>query len=191
MINFISICFIFQLKLLPELSIQDKGKSNGNDCIVIDSDEDGGDKTNESKKENGQVGEKPEMKEENDVKNGQINGEKEPEKDSENAKEETSEEKPSTTARNTPPLLESMEKSPDSPAPTQNPTWAFIDTPEHLDALIACLNSRGFRESVLKAALQELRPLLKQSLKDCPSEILSLPEDGGEEKARIQVSREK
>lgn len=83
-----------------------------------------------------------------------------------------------------PPVLESEDK----PVPLQNPTWSFIDTPEHLAALIACLNTRGFRECALRTALIELKSLLESILKECPSDMLCLPEDGGEEKARIQVS---
>ncbi|XP_059156185.1 bromodomain adjacent to zinc finger domain protein 1A-like isoform X2 [Physella acuta] len=82
-----------------------------------------------------------------------------------------------------PPVLESEDK----PVPLQNPTWSFIDTPEHLAALIACLNTRGFRECALRTALMELKSLLESILKDCPSDMLCLPEDGGEEKARIQA----
>ncbi|CAL1546882.1 unnamed protein product [Lymnaea stagnalis] len=86
-----------------------------------------------------------------------------------------------------PPVLESEKPLLGNKTQSQNPTWAFIDTSEHLEALIACLNTRGFRECALRSALQELRSILDHSLKDCPTDMLSLPEDGGEEKARIQA----
>ena len=90
--------------------------------------------------------------------------------------------------RDTPPILKSEASlSEKQKQIAKKATWAFIDTPEHLDALIACLNTRGFRECALRTTLMELKPLLQQSLRDCPTDMLSLPEDGGEEKARIQV----
>ena len=106
---------------------------------------------------------------------------------SEVKKEET--DKSEENRGDSPPLLENMDTAllDDAQSQSQNPTWAFIDTPEHLDALLVSLNPRGFRETALKAALLELRPLLVQSLRECPTDILSLPESGGEEKARIQV----
>ncbi|XP_013069196.2 bromodomain adjacent to zinc finger domain protein 1A-like isoform X1 [Biomphalaria glabrata] len=70
---------------------------------------------------------------------------------------------------------------------SHKPIWKFLDTPEHLDALIACLNTRGFRECSLRTSLMELKPVLSHALQDCPTDILCLPEDGGEEKARIQA----
>ncbi|GFR75026.1 bromodomain adjacent to zinc finger domain protein 1A [Elysia marginata] len=105
-------------------------------------------------------------------------------------KEEVSEEKKEveTIGRDTPPLLKSETSVTEQQKQfTRKPTWAFIDTPEHLDALIVCLNTRGFRECALRTALMELKPLLQQSLRECPTDMLSLPEDGGEEKARIQA----
>lgn len=84
-----------------------------------------------------------------------------------------------------PPVLESEGTARESQG---NPTWSFIDTPELLDALLECLNARGYRECSLKASLLELKPLLSKSIRNCPTDMLSLPEDGGEEKARIQVS---
>ena len=133
------------MSLLPELSIQDNkinGKVNGGDCIVIDSDEDSRDKETKVNGENG-------------IDHG-TDGSKETKK--EKVKEEVKEEvngdvkekvkteiKVNGCDRDTPPLLESMDTTPEESPKSQNPTWAFIDTPEHLDALITCLNGRGFR----------------------------------------------
>ncbi|CAG5126855.1 unnamed protein product [Candidula unifasciata] len=88
--------------------------------------------------------------------------------------------------RDTPPVLESEDSLPDQQKLSQNPTWSFIDTPEHLDVLINSLNTRGFRECSLRTALMELKPLLEHSLKECPTDILSMPEEKAEE-ARIQA----
>lgn len=117
------------------------------------------------------------------------NGEKSNKNTTRKPKEE-GEEKMDTNddAQDMPPVLESETVLPDKQKLSQNPTWSFIDTPEHLAALINCLNTRGFRECSLRSALIELRPLLEQSLRDCPTDMLSLPEDRGEEEARIQVS---
>ena len=166
---------LFQPKLLPELTFQGENKenntkSNGDDCIVISDDENGDKKSTEGTN----------VKEE-------VTAEK---KEIETKEEVTGKKKEiEVNGRDTPPVLKS-EKSltEQQKRSTKKPTWAFIDTPEHLDALIACLNTRGFRECALRTALMELKPLLQQTLRECPTDMLSLPEDGGEEKARIQVS---
>lgn len=214
------------MKLLPELSLQEtkaKGKTNGGDCIVIDSDEDSRDKASKlnednkdtmsnSKSNSGLVngiessgeeenkdkqnnimvngddkgvsnkveqteevkpdvieklkdslkeGGKEEVKEEGndkvknegkeEVKEEGKEEEKQEVKDEikEGRKDETKEKgkeevKVNGCDRDTPPLLESMDVTTETPK-SQNPTWSFIDTPDHLDALIGCLNARGFR----------------------------------------------
>ncbi|XP_035825711.1 bromodomain adjacent to zinc finger domain protein 1A [Aplysia californica] len=150
-----------KLKLLPELSFQGEDKENSSARKA-----NGDDCIVISDDENGE-------------KQGRSNGAK-----SLDVKEETAE---GSNDRDSPPVLESMDSLPDQQKQSQNPTWSFIDTPEHLDALIACLNTRGFRECALRSALMELKALLVHSLRDCPTDMLSLPEDGGEEKARIQA----
>ncbi|GFN82816.1 bromodomain adjacent to Zinc finger domain protein 1a [Plakobranchus ocellatus] len=148
-------------KLLPELTFQGEDKENGTksngDDCIVISDDENSDKKS--------VASDTKVKEEatDTIKETDING------------------------RDTPPVLESESSLPESHKQSQKTMWAFIDTPEHLDALMACLNTRGFRECALRTALKELKPLLQQSLRDCPTDMLSLPEDGGEEKARIQI----
>lgn len=183
---------------MPQLTFQGeqkengRAKTNGDDCIVI-SDEENGEDSNLKK----EVEIKTEVQESvNDTqpktedKNLDLDTVGDVQKSSDSGLDSIKSEGVQVEERSiperddSPPVLESQSSVPEA----HNPTWTFIDTPELLDALVECLNVRGFRESSLRAALLELRPLLVKSLKDCPTDMLSLPEDGGEEKARIQVN---
>lgn len=63
---------------------------------------------------------------------------------------------------------------------TDNPTrtvWTYFHTPEEVDALIDCLNTRGYREKVLKEQLECEKELIVNYIKDCPLDKLSVGND--------------
>lgn len=55
--------------------------------------------------------------------------------------------------------------------------WTFFHTPEEVDALIDCLNTRGYREKVLKEQLECEKELIVNYIKDCPLDKLSVSHD--------------
>lgn len=151
--------FFFQLKLLPELTFQGEQKAKRKKS-------NGDDCIVISDDENGENSKSEKVK----------------------TKVEVDEKMDMNDERgDTPPVLESEDSLPDQQKLSQNPTWSFIDTPDHLNVLINSLNTRGFRECSLRTTLLELKPLLQHSLKECPTDILSMPEEKADQ-ARIQVS---
>ncbi|KAK7504212.1 hypothetical protein BaRGS_00004516 [Batillaria attramentaria] len=62
----------------------------------------------------------------------------------------------------------------------QEPRWYVLDSKTCLDQLMDSLNPRGFRESVLQTAIQEMRPLLNLTIDTCPLDALRAPPEGEE-----------
>lgn len=51
--------------------------------------------------------------------------------------------------------------------------WGYYNTPEELDSLIECLNSRGLRESELQKVLQQEKQRILLSMEKCNNCLLN------------------
>lgn len=75
---------------------------------------------------------------------------------------------------------------------TDNPqrtVWTYFHTPEEVDALIDCLNTRGYREKVLKEQLECEKELIVNYIKDCPLDKLSVNNDEMKKNLRKNVKK--
>lgn len=65
--------------------------------------------------------------------------------------------------------------------------WSYIHTKEDLTNLIDSLNPLGTRESALRTQLEELQEKIISHLKDCPTDLLTIPDDATMETHRAQM----
>lgn len=68
----------------------------------------------------------------------------------------------------------------------QESRWYLVDSRSCLDQLMDALNPRGFRETILQTALQEMRPLLNVTIDSCPLEAVKPAPEGEEEEQSEQ-----